>query len=502
MLGLSVAGFGLGDFFESASGWRRGEQIMASTSRLQRGSTRFGVIAGAVVIAGFGIWTHTVPWAAASTSSGDRAIFEPVTPARILDTRFPSPTPLGPGESRLVQVAGVGGVPADATAVALNVTAVEPTSGGYLTVYPADVATVPTVSNVNFRAGQIVPNAVVVKIGSTGANVGQIKILNSAGQTNVIVDVGGYFRGHDHDDRYYTKAQAQARTALNALTCPAGQYLQAADANGAPTCASTVAGPGIAVAGNTVSSAAGATLVPVRGDDTPAANAAGLRAALAAITDATSTKPYVLQLAPGTFDLATTSLNLQPFVSLVGSGLRSTKIVGTYSSTILTGLVGVADQVRVADLSIVNGPCTAAVSQCNAVVISGSATLDAVEVRTDAGSARFGNAVRTNGAVTVMNSIIAGGPTSASGGETAGIIVDSGTLTVRGSQVSSTHPSGYGITNIGGTARVFDSEVTANAGALYTVQAVRSVIAGVASFSTCVFSVKADLTTPTNSSCG
>jgi hypothetical protein len=177
---------------------------------------------------------RAAPPAGATTSVGDRAIFEPLAPARILDTRSPS-NPVGPGESRVLQVTGAGGVPADATAVVLNVTAVTPTAGGWLTLYPAD-APLPVASNVNFSAGQVVPNAVSVKLGAVGADLGRIKIYNSAGQTHVIIDVAGYYRAHTHDDRYWQKSQSQARTAANSLTCAAPTFLRSVAADGASTC--------------------------------------------------------------------------------------------------------------------------------------------------------------------------------------------------------------------------------------------------------------------------
>ena len=185
--------------------------------------------------------SQALPWAGATTSSGDRAIYEPLAPARILDTRSPS-TPLGPSESRVLQVTGSGGVPADATAVVVNVTAVAPTAGGWLTLYPADVP-LPLASNLNFSTGQTVPNSVTVRLGSTVAELGRIKIFNSAGQTHVLVDVAGYYRGHTHDDRYHIKAQAQARLAANSLTCPAGSFLGSVAADGTPTCGAGAAGP-------------------------------------------------------------------------------------------------------------------------------------------------------------------------------------------------------------------------------------------------------------------
>ncbi|MEN9594960.1 MAG: hypothetical protein RLY23_1443, partial [Actinomycetota bacterium] len=81
-------------------------------------------------------------------------------------------------------------MPEGASAVALNVTVVSPTVPGYVTVYPAG-ATRPTASNVNYVAGQVVPNGVFVKVGSGEA----ITLFASGGCPNVIVDVLGYFDG-------------------------------------------------------------------------------------------------------------------------------------------------------------------------------------------------------------------------------------------------------------------------------------------------------------------
>ena len=53
-----------------------------------------------------------------------------------------------------VQVTGVyGTVPAGASAAVLNVTAVDPTASGFLTVFP-EGTTMPTVSNLNFTPGE------------------------------------------------------------------------------------------------------------------------------------------------------------------------------------------------------------------------------------------------------------------------------------------------------------------------------------------------------------
>lgn len=96
-------------------------------------------------------------------------------------------------------MAGAAGIPAaggpDApTAVVLNVTAVHAatTTGGYFTLYPADVTTRPLASDLNFRGSQVVPNLVVVKLAPDGRFT-----LSSAAPdaTHAVIDVLGYYTG-------------------------------------------------------------------------------------------------------------------------------------------------------------------------------------------------------------------------------------------------------------------------------------------------------------------
>ena len=125
----------------------------------------------------------------------------PVAPARVLDTRAATTgTTLGstvdgvsagigrrPARSVTeVVVAGRAGVPASATAVLVNVTAVLPGADGYLTVWPCG-APQPIASTVNHRAGQVVPNAALVRIGVGGAIC-----VATVAATDVVVDVNGY----------------------------------------------------------------------------------------------------------------------------------------------------------------------------------------------------------------------------------------------------------------------------------------------------------------------
>ena len=87
----------------------------------------------------------------------------------------------------VVQVAGTLDVPADVTAAALNVTAVGPDSGGFLTVYPCSDA-VPTTSTVNFAAGRDIANSTIATLDVDG----DVCVYSSAA-TDVIVDVTAWF---------------------------------------------------------------------------------------------------------------------------------------------------------------------------------------------------------------------------------------------------------------------------------------------------------------------
>jgi hypothetical protein len=118
--------------------------------------------------------------------------YTPVTPLRILDTRnaigIGTKTPISGGSDVVVQVAGKGGVPANAQAVVVNVTAVSPTAGGLLTVYP-DGATQPGTSSLNYAANQTTPNLV-----TTQMTDGKIRIhVNESGTTHILVDLQGYY---------------------------------------------------------------------------------------------------------------------------------------------------------------------------------------------------------------------------------------------------------------------------------------------------------------------
>jgi uncharacterized repeat protein (TIGR01451 family) len=132
-----------------------------------------------------------------STATTKFGAFYTVNPCRLVDTR-PS-SQLGSGEERpfdLVALAAAscgGAIPTGAQAVSVNLTVTGATAPGNVRLYPADASTVPTVSSINFVAGQTRANNAIVATSADG--LGKIKVKNSsAGTVHFILDVNGYFQ--------------------------------------------------------------------------------------------------------------------------------------------------------------------------------------------------------------------------------------------------------------------------------------------------------------------
>jgi len=122
-----------------------------------------------------------------------------LAPARLLDTRGGQKTidgqyagigALASGGTLDLQVIGRGGVPAEpgVGAVVLNVTAVQPTKVGFLTVWPTGAAR-PFTANLNLNPGTTIPNLVIAKVGGNG----QVSIYSGGvAPTDIVVDVQGW----------------------------------------------------------------------------------------------------------------------------------------------------------------------------------------------------------------------------------------------------------------------------------------------------------------------
>ncbi|MFD0570983.1 PKD domain-containing protein [Kitasatospora gansuensis] len=113
-------------------------------------------------------------------------------PTRLLDTRegIGAPTAKVAGRSSVrVKVGGNGGIPAQASSAVLNVTVTNASSGGFITAYGSG-GDRPATSNVNFTAGQTVPNLVIVPVGEDG----YVELFNGGGgSVDLIADIAGYF---------------------------------------------------------------------------------------------------------------------------------------------------------------------------------------------------------------------------------------------------------------------------------------------------------------------
>lgn len=140
--------------------------------------------------------------------------FTPLDPTRLLDTRSGLGAPqqrVGPGGTIDLRVAGIGSVPASATAVILNVTATGVSSGTDVRVYPTDAAGVPTVSNLNVPRGATLANLVTVKVGRDGA----VRLRNEAGQVHLLADLAGFYGGRTDDSRASTFVPTPPRRLLD-----------------------------------------------------------------------------------------------------------------------------------------------------------------------------------------------------------------------------------------------------------------------------------------------
>ncbi|MEJ8642990.1 PKD domain-containing protein [Streptomyces sp. MS1.HAVA.3] len=113
--------------------------------------------------------------------------FSPLTPGRVADTRTGG-GPLGGGQTRTVKVAGVNGIPADATAVAVNLTSTATTENTHVIAY-ANQTRRPLTSNLNPEPGKDKSNQAIVPIGPDG----MITLYNNSGSTHLVLDAVGYY---------------------------------------------------------------------------------------------------------------------------------------------------------------------------------------------------------------------------------------------------------------------------------------------------------------------
>ena len=176
--------------------------------------------------------------------------YHPLTPSRILDTR--SAAPLGPGATMAASVTGLGGVPsAGVSAVVMNVAVTGPTAASYLTVFPAGEA-MPVAANLNYTAGQTVPNLVTAKVGAGG----RVSLYNAAGSTHVVMDVAGWYDGTSAIGALYHSVTPSRilDTRSSAAVDTAVTDLQVSGRGGVPSAGAAAVVMNVAVTGPTAAS--------------------------------------------------------------------------------------------------------------------------------------------------------------------------------------------------------------------------------------------------------
>lgn len=126
------------------------------------------------------------------TNSGG-ATYHDVAPVRLLDTRESDNGLAGKfvgGVPRTWQITGREGIPSTATAITGNLTVVDQTKAGFVSLGPVAV-TNPTTSTINFPVGDVRANGVTVKLSPTGTL--SATYLPAGGTTHLLLDVTGYF---------------------------------------------------------------------------------------------------------------------------------------------------------------------------------------------------------------------------------------------------------------------------------------------------------------------
>ena len=197
--------------------------------------------------------------------------FHGTVPTRVLDTRAGVGAPAG----RLSTGATVRlalrdqpgtGIPADAGAVVLNVTATEPEAAGYVTVWPCDQAQ-PSASNLNVDGGATVPNLVIAPVSADGT-----VCLGTMSGLHLLADVEGWFAA---DAPYHGVNPVRLLDTRSAggQRVPGGQTVEL------PVAAAAPAGADAVVVNVTAADADGSGYVTVWPCGTPRPNASNLNLA-------------------------------------------------------------------------------------------------------------------------------------------------------------------------------------------------------------------------------
>jgi subtilisin family serine protease len=141
--------------------------------------------------------THVIVDLVGYLATSTTGRFVPVTPVRIVDTRYGNGgrhAPLGAAGVMTVTGSGIFDVPYPAAAAMVGVVPVPSAStpDDYVTIYPSSPR--PNTSSVNFSGGRLVPNGVIMNLAAAPSNGPETsQVYNAAGSVDVVMDLLGYF---------------------------------------------------------------------------------------------------------------------------------------------------------------------------------------------------------------------------------------------------------------------------------------------------------------------
>ena len=156
-------------------------------------------VAGSAILATDELLTD-IGWGALNMDAVVASRMFTLPPCRVVDTRDPDGPLGGPalpasgGADRAFPlVSGACGIPANAIALSVNVTVVNPAASGDVLVYPGDRTAPDVASSVAFLAGKTRAAVTVVRLPNDGTAT--VKARNrSGGPVDLLIDVTGYFR--------------------------------------------------------------------------------------------------------------------------------------------------------------------------------------------------------------------------------------------------------------------------------------------------------------------
>ncbi|MDP4331966.1 hypothetical protein Q7F20_01135 [Curtobacterium sp. A7_M15] len=157
--------------------------------------------------------------------------FVPLNGKRVADTRSGTGLPqqqLTTGKSAVLQVTGTAGVPADASAVIVNLVAINSTSNvGFLTPYPTGAAR--PANSFNYAGGTTTTMQAQVQLSADG----KITVYNANSTTDLAIDVQGYFTATGGSGAVFTPGSGRIfDTRATGNTILAGNETRAIDVAG------------------------------------------------------------------------------------------------------------------------------------------------------------------------------------------------------------------------------------------------------------------------------